>query len=197
MDGLDRIRGLLLPDESLFERPVRTDREWQGRIFAVEHTQVELPDGSLDWREIVRHHGGAGVLVVRDGLMCLVRQWRIALGRMTLEIPAGKVDAGEEPIVCAARELAEETGLVADRLELVAVSNGAPGFTDEHTTVFVARGVRQGEASPDEGELVNVVWLPVDEVLAAIRAGLLEDAKTVIAAQFAALEVAADSARVG
>ena len=187
MDGLERVRGLLEPDESLVERAVSTDREWQGRIFAVEHTLVELPDGSRDWREIVRHHGGAGVLVVRDGLMCLVRQWRVALGRMTLEIPAGKVDPNEDPAVCAARELEEETGLVAEDLELIAISNGAPGFTDEHTVVFYAPKVRQGEASPDEGELVNVVWLPVDEVLAAVRAGLLEDAKTVIAAQFAAL----------
>ena len=187
MDALDRIRELLQPDEALVEREVRTEREWQGKIFAVEHTEVELPDGSRDWREIVRHHGGAGVVVVRDGCICLVRQWRIALGRMSLEIPAGKIDPGEDPAVCAARELAEETGLVADHLELVAISNGAPGFTDEHTVVFYAPDVRQGEATPDEGELVNVVWLPVSEVLAAVRAGLLEDAKTVIGVQFVAM----------
>ena len=187
MEGLERIRKLLEPDEGLIERPIHTDREWEGKIFAVEHTEVALPDGSHDWREIVRHHGGAGVVVVRDGLMCLVRQWRISLGRMTLEIPAGKIDPGEDPAVCAARELTEETGLVAERLELVAISNGAPGFTNEHTVVFYAHGVRQGEASPDEGELVNVVWVPVEDVLAAVREGMIEDAKTIIGAQFAAL----------
>ena len=187
MDGLDRVRALLEPDGELIERAVRVNREWQGRIFAVEHIEVELPDASHGWREVVRHHGGAGVVVLRDGCMCLVRQWRIALGRMTLEIPAGKIDPGEDPAVCAARELWEETGLVAEQLELVAVSNGAPGFTDEHTTVFFAHGARQGEAAPDEGELVNVVWLPVEDVLAAVRAGLIEDAKTIIGAQFAAM----------
>ena len=133
MDGLERVRGLLEPDESLVERAVSTDREWQGRIFSVEHTLVELPDDSRDWREIVRHHGGAGVLVVRDGLMCLVRQWRAALGRMTLEIPAGKVDPNEDPAVCAARELEEETGLAPSDPPLLALSPGAPRFTDEHT----------------------------------------------------------------
>ena len=87
-EGLDAIRAALEPDDALFERVVSTNVEWEGKIFSVEHQRVELSDGSLDWREIVRHHGGAGVLAVRDGQVCLVRQYRVALGRMTLEIPA-------------------------------------------------------------------------------------------------------------
>lgn len=184
--ALDRIRELLELDDSLVEEVVRVDREWQGKIFEVEHLLVRLPDGSESWREIVRHNGGAGVCVVRDGKLCLVRQYRVALGRMTLEIPAGKLDPGEDPAVCAARELTEETGLVAGRVERLAVSAGAPGFNDEKTRIFVAKDVRQGEAMPDEGELVDVVWLPVADVVEAIRAGLIEDAKTVVSAFAAA-----------
>ena len=177
--GLEEVRRALAPDAALEERVVRTDHEWQGTIFSVEHLEVELADGSHGWREIVRHHGGAGVLAAREGRVCLVRQWRVALGRMTLEIPAGKVDPGESRETCAARELTEETGLVAERLELLVESYGAPGFTNEHTSVYFAHGLAQGPSSPDEGELVGVLWLPVEDVLAAIRAGLIDDAKTV------------------
>lgn len=176
---LSRIRGLLAPDAALVERVVREERPWTGRIFSVELLEVELPDGSRGRREIVRHHGGAGVVAVRDGAVCLVRQWRVAQGRMTLEIPAGKLDAGERGAACAARELAEETGLVAGRLEPLVTTLGSPGFTDEHTEVFLATELSQGEATPDEGEFVNACWLPADEVICAIRAGIIQDAKTV------------------
>ena len=177
--GLEEIRGALADDPALHEGVLRTEREWEGRIFSVERLEVQLSDGSRDWREIVRHHGGAGVVAVRDGRVCLVRQYRVALGRTTLEIPAGKVDPGEPREVCAARELTEETGLVAERLELLTESYGAPGFTNEHTSVYFAHGLTQGEASLDEGEFLNVIWVPVDDALCAIRSGLLDDAKTV------------------
>ena len=179
VQGLEAIRRALEIDPVLAERVVDTERPWEGRIFSVEHLRVELSDGSLDWREIVRHNGGAGVVAVRDGRVCLVRQYRVALGCMTLEIPAGKVDPAERRDVCAARELTEETGLVAERLELLTESYGAPGFTNEHTSVYFAHGISQGEARLDEGEFLNVVWVPVDDAIAAIREGLIQDAKTV------------------
>lgn len=188
--SLERIQALLEPDPRLVERVTRTDPMWDGRIFCAEHLAVRLSDGTEGWRDIVRHHGGCGVCVIRDQKMCLVRQYRVALGRMTLEIPAGKIDPGEDAATCAARELAEETGLVAGRLELLAVSAGAPGFTNERTRIFVARDVTQGPSAPDEGELVDVVWLPVPDVVEAVRAGLIEDAKTVISALAAAAGMA-------
>ena len=178
-EGMEVIRRALEPDAELFERIVSADVAWEGKIFSVEHQRVELSDGSLDWREVVLHHGGAGVVAAIDGRVCLVRQYRVALGRMTLEIPAGKVDPSEPRDVCAARELTEETGLVAERLELLTESYGAPGFTNEHTSVYFAHGLTQGEAALDEGEFLNVVWVPVEDALAAIRAGLIDDAKTV------------------
>lgn len=184
--ALDTIRELLEPDERYVERIEGTSREWEGRIFSVETLDVRLSDGSTSWREIVRHNGGAGVCAVRDGRICLVRQYRVALGRMSLEIPAGKLDPGEDPAVCAARELTEETGLVATKLVPLAVTAGAPGFNNEKTRVFAAQGFEEGTAQPDDGEFVDVVWVPVDDMVEAIRAGLIEDAKTVVSVLSAA-----------
>ena len=178
--NLAAIERLLEPDEALYERVVTTETEFAGRIFSARLLDVELADGSHAFREIVNHHGGAGVVALRDNKVCLVRQYRVALGQVTLEIPAGKLEEGEDACVCAARELEEETGLVADSLELVASAWGSPGFTDECTRVFVARGLHQGQSHPDEGEFVRCVWLPLEDVVAAIRAGLIRDAKTIV-----------------
>ena len=179
-EGLARIERLLEPDEALMEYEIARETHFTGRIFSAHELEVELSDGSHASREIVEHHGGAGVVAVCDGLVCLVRQYRIALGQMTLEIPAGKLEEGEDPADAAARELEEETGLSAESLELVARAWGSPGFTSECTYVFVARGLKQGQSHPDEGEFVCRVWLPVDDVVAAVRAGLIRDAKTIV-----------------
>lgn len=177
-----RIRQLLQDDPAMVEVVRTSISRWKNRIFEARTLQVGLPDGSVDGREIVLHLGGAGVLAVQDGRMCLVRQYRAAIGRMTLEIPAGKLEPGEDPSECAARELQEETGLRAERLEFVASSLSAPGFSNEKTRVFRAWGLRRGDACPDEGEYVDVAWLPVADVMAAIHEGLIEDGKTIVAA---------------
>ncbi len=190
MATTERIRELLKLDDRLVEKVVDTRDVWEGSIFQVRQLDVSLPDGSHGGRDVILHHGGAGVCVVRDGRICLVRQYRVAMGRMTLEIPAGKIDPGEDPATCASRELTEETGLVAERLDRIAYSAGAPGFTNEKTRIYMARGVSRGEASPDEGEFVDVVWVPLRDMLLAIQEGLIEDAKTVISVYAALLEEA-------
>jgi len=178
-DEMDEVLEALAPDRSLFEDVVSARRMWRGRIFSVERLEVELSDGSRAVREIARHGGGAAVVAIHDGRVCLVRQYRVALGRMTLEIPAGKLECGEDGVTCAARELYEETGLRAETLEPLVTTLGSPGFTNEHTEVFAARGISQGAAVPDEGEFIDVAWLPVGAVVSAIRAGVIQDAKTV------------------
>ena len=177
-----RVRTLLdgADVDSLRERVVASETPWAGRIFSVETDVVVLPDGSESGREIVRHRGGCCVVAVRDGRVCLVRQWRVALGRVTLELPAGKLEAGEDPVECARRELSEETGLSCEWLEQVALSNGSPGFTDELTRVYRAHGLSEGSAHLDSGEYVDVVWADLHDVAAAIRAGVVRDSKTVV-----------------
>ena len=177
--GLDEVRRALELEPSLLERVTRNEHVWQGKIFSVDHLEVELADGSHAWREVVHHHGGAGVVAIQSGRVCLVRQYRVVLGRVTLEIPAGKLEAGEQGESCAARELVEETGLRAEKLVHLATVLGSPGFTDEHTEVFLAQGLSQGVSRPDEGEVLRVVWLPLNEVVRAISAGLIQDGKTV------------------
>lgn len=178
---MDQIDAALADDAAFAEKIVSDTVQWQGKIFSAHTLDVSLPDGSLGYREIVRHHGGAGAVAVADGKICLVRQYRVALGRMTLEIPAGKLEGDEPGWVCAERELLEETGLRAERFELIASSMGSVGFTDEHTDIYLAQGLSRGEAAPDEGEFVQVLWLPVEEALSAVRTGRICDAKTVIA----------------
>lgn len=184
-DDLDRIRTYLAPDDRLREEVMATHIQWEGRIFSAQTLDVRLSDGSRATRETVSHHGGAGVCAVREGHICLVRQWRVALEGMTLEIPAGKLDAGEEPEACAARELGEETGLVAERLVPVATAVGSPGFSNEATHVFHALGLSQGVAHPDAGERVDVAWVPLTDAERAISAGLIIDSKTIIAILYA------------
>ena len=187
--GADRVRRLVEGGPSL-EEPIRSSRlRWEGRIFSAMTLDVDLPDGTVGYREIVRHHGGCGVCAVRDGRICLVRQYRVALGRHTLEIPAGKLDGGEEPLDCAARELLEETGLVAESLELVAHSAGSPGFTDESTHIYLAHGLEAHPARPDEGEFVDVLWVDLADVLDAIAQGVIIDSKTIIASLVAAMRL--------
>ena len=187
--GADRVRRLVEGGPSL-EEPIRSSRlRWEGRIFSAMTLDVDLPDGTVGYREIVRHHGGCGVCAVRDGRICLVRQYRVALGRHTLEIPAGKLDGGEEPLDCAARELLEETGLVAESLELVAHSAGSPGFTDESTHIYLAHGLEAHPARPDEGEFVDVLWVDLHDVLDAIAQGVITDSKTIIASLVAAMRL--------
>ncbi len=185
--NLDSIRKYQELDPSLYEEVVSDEVKWKGRIFSADLLKVKLPDGSYGDREIAWHHGGCGVAVLRDGKICLVRQYRVALGRMTLEIPAGKRDENEAPEDCAARELIEETGLIADELVPIATFAGSIGFTNEATHIYKAVGLRQSVAHPDVGEFVRTIWLPLEDVLEGARAGLIQDGKTIIAAQALAL----------
>jgi ADP-ribose pyrophosphatase len=166
----------------LEERTVAVHPEWRGVIFGVERRDVELPDGSRARRDIVRHSGGVGVIAIdEEGRLCLVRQWRICLDRVTLEIPAGKLEPGEDPADAARRELAEETGIDPDTLEPFVTEYGSPGFTDECTRLFIARGLHHGEPHPDAGELVDATWTPVPELVSQVLEGRIQDAKTIIA----------------
>lgn len=164
----------------LEEKTVRKNYIYQGKIVNLRCDDAELPDGKPCKREIVEHPGGACVLCVEDGNVVLVRQFRYAYGEELLEIPAGKLERGEDPMLAAKRELEEETGLVADLVPLT-VLYPTPGYSNEKIYLYAAKNVRTGTKHPDEDEFLDVVKLPVETVLGLIESGAIRDGKTIVA----------------
>lgn len=176
------------------ERRIDRRSVFRGRLLQVDVDRVRLPDGREVERELVRHPGAAGVLPCfpggRDGSgraeVVLVRQYRHAAGTELWEIPAGTLEEGESPEVCAARELEEEAGLVARELRLLGSVLTSPGFTDERIHLYLALDPDPGEARPEPGESLTPETLPLARALAMTEAGEVEDAKTVTALLLAA-----------
>ena len=177
-------------------RVVSSEEIFRGRIFGVAVDTVR--EGRTTYkREVVRHPGGAAVVAVFDDLtVALVRQYRHPTGRYLLELPAGKLEAGEPPADCAARELAEEVGVTAARVEPLSEFYTTPGFCGEKLWVFLATGLTEGRRALEEDEIVEAFRLPLSRALGMVASGEVEDAKTVIGLLLAAqrLGVARDDA---
>jgi len=138
-------------------------------------------DGQTYVREVVRHNGGAGVVACfADGSVALVRQYRHPTRSYVLELPAGRIEAGEGPDVCAARELEEELGVVAGRMELLSEFYTTPGFCAERLWVYLATDLRETARRHEEDEIIEVVRLPFARALGMVASGEIEDAKTII-----------------
>lgn len=169
-------------EQGLRETPVARERIFDGKVIDVEKWTVRLPDGALAPREIVLHRGAAAVVAVDDaGFVTLVRQHRVAVGEVTLEIPAGKLDApGEDPLVCAKRELEEETGLRAQRWQPLTVLLTTPGFSSERIALYLATGLSAAKAHPDEDEFLDVVRMPLGEAIDRVMRGELRDGKSAV-----------------
>lgn len=172
----------------LEEKTVRKNYIYRGKIINVRCDDAELPNGRPCRREIVEHPGGACVLCVKDGKVALVKQFRYAYGEAIYEIPAGKLNEGEDPMLAAERELGEETGMIADDLVLRFVLYPTPGYTNEKIFIYEALGVREGKQHLDEGEFLNVEFVPIEVALEMVENGVICDAKTIVALQRYALE---------
>ena len=155
---------------------------YEGAIVDVKRDRIALPNGGTALREIVLRGEAAAILPVdSDGRVVLVRQYRHAVGKIVTEIPAGMLDAGEDPRECAIRELREETGLTASRVDPLFKMNSAIGFCSEAIYIYEARGLTSGETDPDDEEFIEVVKLPLDEAVGMIFAGEITDGKTIAA----------------
>lgn len=169
-------------DADILETPLTDSLVFHGALIDVTHMTVRLPNGKQALREVVRHRGAAAVVPVDEqGMVTLVRQHRVVVGQVTLEIPAGKLDhAGEDPLDCARRELTEETGLVAERVELLTPMVTTPGFCTERVSIYLATGLTQAAAHPDDDEFLNVVRMPLREAVTRVMSGELNDGKTAL-----------------
>jgi ADP-ribose pyrophosphatase len=166
-------------DARLKEEYVSSEEIFKGKIIGVQVDTVRLPDGKTARREVVKHPGAVVILPLTDNKeVVLVRQYRHATGEILLELPAGKRDGGEEPLVCARRELEEETGYQAQEMRVLTAFYTSPGFCDELIYLVMAKGLLKGEACPDDGEFIDVVTLPLDEAVRMVLDGEIKDAKT-------------------
>lgn len=166
-------------------------RVYSGRIISVDLDEVRFPDGSTGTLEMIRHPGASAVVPVLgepgdDPEVLLIRQYRYAADQFLYEIPAGRLDPGESPADCARRELQEETGYSAERVEHVFTMYTTPGFTDEKIHLFVATGLVAGQAHREADEFMELVPTRLSRALSMVEQGEIQDAKTALALLYAA-----------
>ncbi|MBN2022407.1 MAG: NUDIX hydrolase [Pirellulales bacterium] len=154
---------------------------FQGRLFRVVREVVRAPDGREHSREIVRHPGAVAILpILDDGRVCLIENYRIAVGQTLLELPAGTREPGEDPLETARRELAEETGYRAGRIEALATFYMSPGILDEQMHLFLATQLAPGPAALEGGEQIHPRPTSWEEAISSVRDGRIQDAKTIV-----------------
>lgn len=165
----------------LTEKQISVETKFEGRVITLQVCGVELPNGHKSTREVVRHPGGAAVLFVKDGKVLLERQFRFPYNKVIWEIPAGKLNRGENPEHAAIRELEEETGFRAEKLERLVEIYPSPGYTDEIIYVFLADGADFIGQNLDEDEFINAEFVELDKVEEMVESGEICDAKTIAA----------------
>lgn len=174
----------------LTEKMLRREDKFQGRIVSVHVDEVLLPNGNTSIREVVDHVDGVTVLALdHENCVLTVTQYRYVFGKTLLELPAGKLDPGEEPEVGALRELKEETGAVPGKFELLGRIIPAPGCYGETLHLFLARDLRMEDQHLDPDEFLNVERIPFDEMVRRCIDGEIEDAKTVTAVLMAKVKL--------
>lgn len=168
-------------DEHLTEKRISGGVVYDGAFLKVHQDTVALPDGRHASREFIRHPGAVVILpVFDDGTVLLERQFRYPVNQVFIEFPAGKIDPGEDSLLCAKRELAEETGYTAASWQFICTIHNAIGYADEHLDLYLARGLTKGDRRLDEGEFLDIFTASLDEMLGWIRNGTITDVKTVI-----------------
>ncbi len=170
--------------DKLQEKTVRKNYVFQGKILSVRCDDALLSDGKPCTRELVEHPGGVGILYVEDGKVLLVKQYRYAFQETIYEIPAGKLEYGENPTLAGMRELSEEAGVEARKLEHICTYYPTCGYSNEKIHLFEALECGHGAAHLDEDEFLNVEYIPLEKVVKMIDSGEIKDSKTVIAIQY-------------
>ena len=167
-------------------------RSYTGKIIAIDTDTVRFPDGSIGELDMIRHPGASAVvpfLSAPDGddpQLLLIKQYRYAAEQYLYEVPAGRLEPGEDPRDCANRELREETGCRAERMDFLTTIYTTPGFTDERIHLYMATGLEHGETAHEADEFMTVEAMTLSTALRLIEEGVISDGKTVVAILFAA-----------
>ena len=168
-------------DDHLKETKIDGELAYDGNFLKVSRDRVKLPDGKITQREYIRHPGAVVILALfDDGRVLLERQFRYPNDQVFIEFPAGKIDPGEASLACAKRELEEETGYTATDWQFVCTIHNAIAYSDEHLDLFLARGLKEGEAKLDDGEFLETFTATIPEMLEMVKRGDITDVKTVI-----------------
>jgi len=166
---------------NLTEKTIHREEIFEGKIIKLRRDTVLLPNGNVATREVVEHPGGVAVVAINDqNEVYIVRQFRYPFGEVIKEIPAGKLDAGEDPFDCCTRELEEETGLSAKKYDYLGKFMVSPGFCHEWIHIYLARELSAGKAHLDPDEFLEVEKIPMDTLMDMIMKNELQDGKTVI-----------------
>jgi ADP-ribose pyrophosphatase len=166
-------------DLELTETQVTSEEIFHGKVVHLFRDTVRLPNGKTATRELLRHPGASAIVPLTDeGNVILVRQYRYPFAQVMLEIPAGKLDPGEDPLVCAKRELTEETGYEAEEIVPLGVFYPSVAILNEKIHLYLARGLTFRATNPDDDEFLNVEQRPLREMVEAIMRGEVQDGKT-------------------
>ncbi|MCL6610034.1 MAG: NUDIX hydrolase [Peptococcaceae bacterium] len=165
----------------LLEKKLSSETVYRGKIINLRVDRVELPNGLSTEREVVEHGGAVAVVPVdENNEVIMVSQYRHPAGKVLLEVPAGRLEEGEDPAACAARELREETGYEAREMRLLFSFYTTPGFTNEVICLYLARGLVYRGGSPDEDEFIRLRRVPLEKALEMVCRGEICDAKSII-----------------
>lgn len=166
---------------AFYEQTIETKQIFEGRMISLQVDTVKLPNGETATREIVRHPGAVAVLALLGNKMLVVEQFRKPVEKIQVEIPAGKLDAGEEPEAAALRELEEETGYRARSIVHLHTFSTSPGFAEEEVHLYFTDDLEKGEVHLDEEEFLTCEALSLEQAMDYIREGRICDAKTLLA----------------
>jgi ADP-ribose pyrophosphatase len=177
------LRDLPPGDAHLKEERIDTQDLYGGIFLNMKRDTVRMPDGSEAVREYLTHPGAVAIVaLLDDGRVVLERQYRYPVARVCMEIPAGKLDPGEDPLVCAQRELQEETGYTAAKWSYIRRIHPVISYSTEFIDIYLAEGLTQGDRHLDDEEFLDVFAAPLDELLTWVEEGTITDVKTTISA---------------